>query len=82
MKELDSPTGVVLIYGRVGRAPALCRDDQTRLQLSLLLLLRSALRLEGRSGDGLSRADQLALADKFPEPAIGPSRRRIGGRFF
>jgi hypothetical protein len=23
--------------------------------------------LEGRSGDGLSRVDQLALADKFPE---------------
>ena len=39
-------------------------DDQERQQQSLLLL-PFALCEGGRSGDGLSRGNQLALADKF-----------------
>src|SRR5258708_5275010 len=46
--------------------PRIRTNDYPASQLSLLLLLRSALHWEGRSGDGLSRADQLALANKFP----------------
>src|SRR6185369_7113058 len=50
-------------------------------QLSPLLLLRPALRWEGRSGDGLSACiDHVAPKTGFLKPAINP--RRIGGRFF
>src|SRR5207245_235153 len=38
-------------------------------------------RMEGRSGDGLSRGDLGNLRQGSPKPVISPSRRRIGGRF-
>src|SRR5437870_4373410 len=37
--------------------------------------------MEGRSGDGLSRGDLGNLRQVSRKPVIGPSRRRIGGRF-
>src|SRR5215831_13933928 len=65
------------LTGRKARAYSGGRND--RSQLSLLLLLRPALRAEGRLGDGLSR-NRLGFADKFPNrPPVLPSEGSVAG---
>src|SRR6185312_4614130 len=56
-------------------------DDQKSQQPSLLLLLRPALRVEGRSGDGLPRSSHL-VSEQVPETGHRSFPcGRIGGRF-
>ena len=47
--------------------------DAESTHLSLLLLL-ATVSVEGRSGDGLSRVDDVDSKTSF-QPAIGPSKR-------
>jgi hypothetical protein len=59
------------------------RNDELPQQLSLLLVLLSALRWEGRSGDELSRDYELRLANKFlSRPSVLPGEGSVADLVF